>query len=683
MMDFSTVVLWWEEWQLRLLVLGSLFLQYFLAFAAIHRRRSIPSSLRFFIWLAFLGSDALAISALATALLTQQKKTTGGDDDLTRVVLAIPTSITAGGKNGGLQIFWAPVLLLHLAGPDSITAYNIEDNELWKRHIMTVIYKVTGAIYVFYQSWSGESKLLTAAVLLFIAGTLKCVEKPMALKSASIYTLVSSSPFKYDNVPIDVETKISLEDYVGDAKGYFATVKVGDTVDELTEATTKQLRVIPHWLFVDLASTLFHRLKVLHMFLVFDNNAADNLLQSGLCGAFVRLYTKHSMLLSFLWTKSRKMGLITAYAYLNRVLAVCLTISAVALFHQSHKQGYDGNDVKVTYALLWGAAFLEVHALFSNKYDFFTWTNRVAQYNLIASFARGKTPSKLLKLAGFCGCKDYVDQHWYVDHSSSSFPITELVIQQVKAGWKDYIQGVSSYWAFNDRRGQLTIQQEGCYDELCSTLEVPFDESILVWHMATEICSYQQVQVQVHDQGASGDEAAAGHCDAATSCREISNYLVYLFVNNPEMLMAGTRVTILSEACEELQNMFKDDMLPPGEEGDLAEEIHTRAQAMQGAAATATTKAFVLRASNLAMQLLAMNGDRRWKVMQGVWVEMLCFSASRCRGHLHAKSLGMGGEYLSYVWLLLWYMGLESVAERQQRSDFRKQGAPSSSQSWI
>ncbi|XP_066356206.1 uncharacterized protein [Miscanthus floridulus] len=675
-MDFSSVALWWEEWQLRLLVLGSLLLQYFLAFAAIHRRRSIPSSLRFFIWLAFLGSDALAISALATALLTRQKKTTGGDDDLS-------------GKNGGLQIFWAPVLLLHLAGPDSITAYNIEDNELWRRHIMTVIYKVTGAIYVFHQSWSGESKLLTAAVLLFIAATLKCAEKPVALKRASIYTLVSSSPFKYDNVAIDVESKISLEDYVGEAKVYFATVEVGDTVVELIEAATKQLRVIPHWLFVDLASTLCHRLKVLHMFLVFDNNAADNLLQSGLCGAFVRLYTKHSMLLSFLWAKSPRMGLITAYAYLNRVLAVCLTISAVALFHQSPKQGYDGSDVKVTYALLWGAAALEVHALFSNKYDFFTWTNRVAQYNLIASFGRrrGRNPSKLLKLAGFCGCKDYVDQHWYVDHCSSSFPITELVIQQVKDGWKDYIQGVSTYWAFNDRRGQLTIQQEGCNDELCSTLEVPFDESILVWHIATDIvCYYQQVQVQVHDLGASsGDEAAAAgrHRDAATRCREISNYLVYLLVTNPEMLMAGTRVTILSEVCEELQNMFKDDMLPPGEEEDLAEEIHTWAQAMQGAGATATTKAFVLRASNLASQLLAMDGDRRWKVMQGVWVEMLCFSASRCRGYLHAKSLGMGGEYLSYVWLLLWYMGLESVAERQQRSDFRKQGAPSSSQSWI
>jgi hypothetical protein len=55
-----------------------------------------------------------------------------------------------------------------------------------------------------------------------------------------------------------------------------------------------------------------------------------------------------------------------------------------------------------------------------------------------------------------------------------------------------------------------------------------------------------------------------------------------------------------------------------------------------------------------------------------VWVEMLCFSASRCRGYLHAKSMGSGGEYLPYVWLQLSHLGMETVAERQQRSDVRK-----------
>jgi hypothetical protein len=31
-------------------------------------------------------------------------------------------------------------------------------------------------------------------------------------------------------------------------------------------------------------------------------------------------------------------------------------------------------------------------------------------------------------------------------------------------------------------------------------------------------------------------------------------------------------------------------------------------------------------------------------------------------------------EYLSYVWLLLWYMGMETVAEKMQRTDPHAQG---------
>jgi hypothetical protein len=41
-----------------------------------------------------------------------------------------------------------------------------------------------------------DSRLLRAAVLLFIAWILKCIDKPMALKSASIYTLITSSSFQ-------------------------------------------------------------------------------------------------------------------------------------------------------------------------------------------------------------------------------------------------------------------------------------------------------------------------------------------------------------------------------------------------------------------------------------------------------------------------------------------------------
>jgi hypothetical protein len=45
---FSGAVQWWEEWQLRVLALASLFLQYFLFVAAPLRKRCIPLFQPFF-----------------------------------------------------------------------------------------------------------------------------------------------------------------------------------------------------------------------------------------------------------------------------------------------------------------------------------------------------------------------------------------------------------------------------------------------------------------------------------------------------------------------------------------------------------------------------------------------------------------------------------------------------------
>lgn len=68
------------------------------------------------------------------------------------------------------------------------------------------------------------------------------------------------------------------------------------------------------------------------------------------------------------------------------------------------------------------------------------------------------------------------------------------------------------------------------------------------------------------------------------------------------------------------------------------------------------------------------DGEKTWRVIEGVLVEMLCFSASRCRGYFHVKSLGMGGEYLTYIWLLREYMGMENLAQRMQRTELKEEG---------
>ena len=122
-MGFSSVV----QWQLRILVLGSLTtIQCFLAVFAGARKSPIRPLYRFLIWLSYLGSDALAIYALAT-LFNRQRKLQHSS--------AVSTS-------HDLEVLWTSVLLMHLGGQVTITAYNIEDNELWKRHVLTAISQV-------------------------------------------------------------------------------------------------------------------------------------------------------------------------------------------------------------------------------------------------------------------------------------------------------------------------------------------------------------------------------------------------------------------------------------------------------------------------------------------------------------------------------------------------------------
>lgn len=122
-MGFSEAVQWWEEWQLRALVLGSLSLQYFLYIAAGLRKRRTPQWFKFATWLAYLASDAVTIYGLA-ALLNRHKK---------------QDYVSSHRRSANLEVLWAPILLMHLGGQDTITAYNIEDNT---RHVLTAVSQV-------------------------------------------------------------------------------------------------------------------------------------------------------------------------------------------------------------------------------------------------------------------------------------------------------------------------------------------------------------------------------------------------------------------------------------------------------------------------------------------------------------------------------------------------------------
>lgn len=132
----------WEEWQLRVLVLCSLFLQYFLFIASFLRKCNIPSWLRFFTWLAYMGGDAIAIYALATLFNRHKQGCACQIDEYTQEWVCTYMN------SSSIEVIWVPILLMHLGGQDGMTAYNIEDNELWMRHVLTALSQVSARILV-------------------------------------------------------------------------------------------------------------------------------------------------------------------------------------------------------------------------------------------------------------------------------------------------------------------------------------------------------------------------------------------------------------------------------------------------------------------------------------------------------------------------------------------------------
>ncbi|CAL4898619.1 unnamed protein product [Urochloa decumbens] len=502
-------------------------------------------------------SDAVAIYALAT--LYNRHRDDEGDGGV-------------GGGGGGtlLEVVWAPVLLIHLGGQDGVTAYNIEDNELWSRHLLTAVSQVAVAVYVFCKSWppGGDKRLLAAAILLFVLGFVKCLAKAGAFKRASIYSLVSSSgaAAKEKNDGNMYNSSSALKEYVKHAR---------------------------------------------HIVIRQQQSEADH--------------------------------------------------------HQ-------------------------VEVIMEEEEDH----GELAIYYCKLASMQGLPRPTLAHGALLLVCQNYTPGSW----------ISE---RRVEAKLK--IQDAASYRSFNNHSSHWGLN-----------MNRPFDECVLLWHLATDFCFFS-TSFPDHTC-AFAEPPAAGKCTSAAKnptstttmrpqcskksavckavqCRQMSNYMVYLLSVNPEMLLPGSRRHPFKTAYDELKDILRDwewnpvcwsRCTPCGVKLIKEEEIvmkgviaaikqkssekraPTNKAIVTDTAITVTQQRpeegnFIDQAWALAQSLWTVDETKMWEEIQGVWVEMLCFSASRCRGYLHAKALGKGGELLSYVWLLLFYVGMETFTDKLKRED--------------
>ena len=185
-------------------------------------------------------------------------------------------------------------------------------------------------------------------------------------------------------------------------------------------------------------------------------------------------------------------------------------------------------------------------------------------------YARSKKPTLLMKFSALTFCSGYINKHWYIEHAPHDVcrKIVKLVLEHVKDGWKQYIVDAPSYKRFNNLRGQWTLSRHKLHGQQLwwSLQQVPFDWSVLIWHLATELC--------LHHPSTS---SVVLELSSARFSKLISNYMIYLLFIHPEMLMPGTRQGLFMAACYDIRLMLKRGNEPlPEDARTLAQQIlHT------------------------------------------------------------------------------------------------------------
>ncbi|XP_042515227.1 uncharacterized protein LOC122089560 [Macadamia integrifolia] len=654
----------WNEWELRSLVLISLLIQILLICFASVRKHRVSTTISFLVWSCYLLADSVAtfaLGVLAKTLLMMNQCNNKNNNNNNSSSVGVDV----------LKAFWAPFLLLHLGGPDNITAFSLEDNELWLRHLVGLLFQVGTAIYIFIISFFPAVPSLSwliITILMLIGGTIKYVERTLALMNASQDHFRNSKTF-YGLSRLMSFHREPEENINEDGR------KINDEIEVRWKA--HMLFQVFQRLVVDPVVTPYNQGKSETFFMNSSWDIAYKVIEIELGFLYEVLYTKAAVARTWI-------GWILRFTSVSSIIAASIIFFAFI----DQKQTYDKIDLTITWVLLSGGIALELWSLMTRSL-FTDWTiawmreknfnplitrfvfkavsykkkpKYMAQYNLINFCLKDYKPSFWGKVMEGIQMKDLINKHWYRTYKEISEELAIYIFGELQKATAS-----KSYQRFGITRGQWALQsriiddQEGhvCQERLenqirinseddeiiLNSIKVEFEESILLWHIATDTCYYLDGEENQSETVMSNQRIS----------RDISNYMLYLLVSHPSMLSAAGRGQIrFRDSCDEAKFFFHRRK---PETNDLKEACISLHHQEDKPLMFKPDFSVIDRASKLANALLKQapeDIEKRWKMISQMWLEMLCYAANECRGYHHAHRLGAGrgGELLSVVWIL-------------------------------
>jgi hypothetical protein len=653
----------------------SFLLQAFLLFTAGFRKRHRSRLLSGMLWLAYLSADSVAVFVLGR--LTLQ----------------------SGDPRHQLVIFWAPFLLLHLGGQETIAAFSMEDCALWKRHLLNLATQSALAVYVVGKQWQGDRRLVVPMLLMFVCGVGKYAERAWDLRRAGSRAPGSSS----------------IAGHVTGARREFER-EVFWYYDRLNHIVADNNLQLHFELVMDLATRGFQ----LSLDFLMDVIPAKSLRpgtdwNEGLVARIkssenradlvYRLAEVHlSLIYDYLYTKFGGIGFLSI---LHRPTTFVLTSVALSLFlivlvdqKGTSTSSYYRADITISYILLIGAVALEISSVFmwfmSSYWPYMTisylkhrgdrhkafrtmlliivrclgrestveWSRKLPQYNMIRACNRENQAGPLEKMMRCVGIeRDYsthvvvslevkkvlLDQLLEIATCTSS-AAEKLDFANFRGQWAR--NGVDNWPCFFENEAEPPCSSEDAADrpsssgsaaqdalQISAVQELDFVSSAILWHFVTDICLLGSQDVP--------HEATGEISRLRRSSDELSNYIMYLVVK--------CNVMLGSDGYYVVKVARRDVILFLGMVVDQTDFV----QIIRDGDPDVNLKEFPAldRAHRVSSELLKMNAHNRWKLIALVWVEMLCYVAQNCGAKFHAQHLSSGGEFVTHVKMLLFILG--------------------------
>ncbi|TYH70743.1 hypothetical protein ES332_D05G137500v1 [Gossypium tomentosum] len=639
----------WLKWELRAMVVLSLSVQLILIKFG-NRRKNSGRHLRIvslLVWTMYLFADWLATVALSTLLRSRKEQITSP-----------------------LVIFWTPFLLLHLGGPDTITAYSLSDNELWPRHLFGLCFQVGVALYVYVKFWTlTVTKLTYLAIPIFIVGIIKYGERVRALFQASNIRFRKSvfSTDKASELEVELSQGASKSDIT--LEGYLDRKQIKEKYRYLYRAFL--LFQVFRPMFSDLKLRIYNKLD--YIFELGENVVAEE--------AFKIVEIELGFLYDLLYTKIPIV--ITRIGVILRIISLSLiTSTLIAFLLVVGKHGYSKVDIGISYLLMVGAIFLELYSAFlhlssdwgihwltsqnnrlltaaGSNLVHFSKPNKgiraMAQHSLL-DYCLQPRKLKLAKVLNIFDPEDNAEKYLHTSWKDVDLELQKIIYTHFKEKRRKYKEKQFEYkelLELLEERGRIPLIQNNVDADLgWSVSDVEFTHSLLLWHIATDV-----VYNDDHHWFRAGK--LGPYCRIS---KLLSDYMMYLLFLCPEMLPEGIGTIRHHDTCIEAKNFVHDkSKFKQVIRGLFGIDIESRSFfVLMGS----LKKSAFFEGCQIAVQLQTLLGQFRWdhedkwKLIAEVWLDMLTYVAAQCSWKEHARQLQQGEELLTHVALLMAHLGL-------------------------